>query len=103
MNPNTPMTTFGNKVSAQLEEANARIHEFEASANLTVAQGELDAITELRALKDIVTRKRDELAAANEERVMQLKSDIDSHLAALHASIDAFRKTFHTSVDAKAS
>jgi hypothetical protein len=90
------VTAFCDRVTAQLQEASARLQEFEASAKVSMAQGELDAIKELRAMKDAVSRRNDELKTAHADTVTQISWYIDSHLAALHAATDAFKKRLHS-------
>ena len=88
------MSAFSNKVSAQLDEATAKINEFGAIGKEHVAQGQLDAIKELRTMKDAISKKHHELKSAGDDQASKIKSDIESHLASLHTSLEGFVKRF---------
>ena len=78
---------FEEKVSAQLQEAKAKIDEIEAHAKGKVAQAEIDAINSLKAKRQEIEKKRHELKTAGDTKVEHLKSEIETEMARYKTSL----------------
>jgi hypothetical protein len=82
----------GEKLSAQLNEAKALLDEFEAHAKKNKAQAEIDAINELKAKKQELDKKLQDLKSAGEEKVgADVKARIEADIAKFKASLESFR------------
>ena len=79
---------FEEKVSAQLQEAKAKIDEIEAHAKGKVAQAEIDAIISLKTKRQEIEKKRQELKTSGEAKAAQIKAEIETDMARFKASLD---------------
>jgi hypothetical protein len=90
MNEPVEIKTFEQKVSAQLQEAKAKIDEIEAHAKGKLAQAELDAIKGFNAKRREIEKKGQDLKTAGEAKAAQVRAEIESDIARLETSIDQF-------------
>jgi hypothetical protein len=80
------------KISAQLHEAKALLDEIEAHSRKKKAQAEIETITDLKARKQEIDKKWQDLKSAGEAKVgSQVKADIEADIAKFKASLDHFR------------
>jgi len=80
------------KISAQLHEAKALLDEIEAQAKKKKAQAEIETITDLKARKQEIDKKWQDLKSAGEAKVgAHIKADIEADIAKFKASLDHFR------------
>ena len=80
------------KISAQLHEAKALLDEIEAQAKKKKAQAEIETITDLKARKQEIDKKWQDLKTAGEAKVgSHIKDDIEADIAKFKASLDHFR------------
>jgi vacuolar-type H+-ATPase subunit H len=84
------MKAFEEKVSAQLQEAKAKIDEIEAHAKGKLAQAEIDAIKFFKTTRQEIDKKRQNLRASGETRAAQLKAEIEADVARLETSLEQF-------------
>jgi vacuolar-type H+-ATPase subunit H len=84
------MKAFEEKVSAQLQEAKAKIDQIEAHFKGQLAQAQIDAIKFVRTTRQEIDKKRQELRAAGETRAAQLKAEIEADVAKLKTSLEQF-------------
>jgi len=77
------------KISAQLHEAKALLEEIEAHARREKAQAEIEKITGLKAKKQEIEKKLQQLAKTGVEAkvAVQIKSDIEAEVAKLKTSL----------------
>jgi predicted phage gp36 major capsid-like protein len=77
------------KISAQLHEAKALLEEFEAHARKNKAQAEIAKITGLKAKKQEIEKKLQQLAktGAEAKAAVQIKADIEAEVAKLKTSL----------------
>jgi len=68
------------KIKAKLQEAKTRLDEMDATARKEKAQAVTDAITALRAKRDEIQTRIQELRGANDARASQIKAEIDAKL-----------------------
>ena len=90
MNESVGIKAFEQKVSAQLQEAKAKIEEIEAHAKGKLAQAELDAIKGFNAKRQEIEKKRQELKTAGQAKEAQVRAEIESDIAKLKTSVDQF-------------
>lgn len=81
---------FEDKVSAQLQEAQAKIDEIEAHAKGKLAQAEIDAIKAFHAKRQEIEKRRQELKTVGEAKAAQVRAEIESDIAKLKSSVDQF-------------
>ena len=79
---------FEEKVSAQLQEAKSQIEGIEARAKGTMAQAEIDALNGLKAKRQEIDKKRQDLKTSGETKAAQLKADIEADMAKFKTSLD---------------
>jgi regulator of protease activity HflC (stomatin/prohibitin superfamily) len=84
------MKAFEEKVTAQLQEAKAKIDEIEAQVKEKLAQAEIDAIKFFKTTRQEIDKKRQKLKASSETRGAQLKAEIDADVAKLKTSLEQF-------------
>ena len=77
------------KISAQLHEAKARLEEFEAHARKNKAQAEIEKISGLKAKKQEIEKKLQQLAKTGVEAkaAVQIKANIEADLDKLKTSL----------------
>jgi len=68
------------KIKAKLQEAKTRLDEMDATARKEKAQAVTDAITALRAKRDEIQTRIQELRGGNDARASQIKAEIDAKL-----------------------
>jgi uncharacterized protein YicC (UPF0701 family) len=95
MAANTQTTTGGSalkayaeKVTAQMQEAKARLDQLETKARDKSAQAESAVIKNLKAAKQNIDRRLQDLKTTDESNVSPARADIDADIARLKASID---------------
>jgi hypothetical protein len=86
MNP--IMKAFEDKVSAQLQEAKAKIEEIEAQAKVQKALKEIDALKDLEKRRLEIETRCYELKTLGEGKVGEAKADLEARLTKLRASLD---------------
>ncbi len=81
---------YQEKISAQLQEAKALLHGFEAHAKGKLAQSEIDTIAHLKAKNQEIDNKvHHDLKAAGAVAVAEkIKSDIDGEIAKFKTSLN---------------
>src|SRR5262245_16999844 len=77
---------FEDKVTAQVQEGKARLEQLEAKEK--GAQSELDAINSLKATKENIHRKVQDLKTTHEDHVARAQAAIDADVAAFKARIE---------------
>ncbi len=84
----SPTKAYEEKINTQLQQVKAQLEEFEARAKAKGAQTEIDTINHLKARKEEIEKKRQELKTSGEAKAEQVKSEIDSELAKLKTSLE---------------
>jgi len=92
---------FEEKVSAQLQEAKSQIDGIEAHAKGKLAQAEIDAINSLKAKRQEIDKKRQDLKTSSEAQSAQIKAEIEADMAKFKASLEQFGKKVKSQVAAK--
>jgi len=82
------LKAFEDKVTAQVQEGKAKLEQLEAKAREKGAQSELDAVNRLKATKENIHRKVQELKTTNEEHMARAQAAIDTDVAAFKARIE---------------
>jgi putative IMPACT (imprinted ancient) family translation regulator len=87
---------YQEKVNAQLQEARAVLHGFEAHAKGKLAQSEIDTINRLKAKNDEIDKKlHQDLKVTGEVTLAaKIKSDIDAEMTKFKASLDQLNTKF---------
>jgi hypothetical protein len=85
---------YEEKIKAQMKDAKARLDQFEARAKEQSAHAEITAITGLKAAKQNIDRKLEDLKTTNETHVARAKASIDEDVATFKASVDDFTTRF---------
>jgi hypothetical protein len=84
---NVELKAFEQKVEAQLQQFKSQLEELESRAKGKVAQGEIDAIHNLRTRHHDIERKSQELKTVGEAKAETVKAQIDTELATLKSSV----------------
>jgi len=84
---NATLKAFEQKIEAQLQQAKAQLEELGARAKGKVAQGEIDAIQNLKTKHDEIDKRRQELKTVGEAKAETVKAQIDAELAKLKSSV----------------
>jgi multidrug resistance efflux pump len=95
--PSYARKAYEDKVAAHVLEAKAKLEQFEAK--IKRAQGDLNTINALKAAKQNIDRKLQDLRKVSEANVSRAKADIDADVAALKAALHEFGGT-HTTTPA---
>ena len=95
----TTLKAFEDTIVAQMQEAEARIEQFEAQARDKRLQAEIAAVNGLKAARQNIGRKPAELATTQDAQIVRAKADIDAAAAALKTSLDEFGRKFSTFSD----
>jgi F0F1-type ATP synthase membrane subunit b/b' len=90
------LKAYEDKIKAQIGDAKARLEQFEAKAKDTRAQAETAAVNHLKALKENIDRKLQDLKTTHASYVASAKSEIDAEVAKFKASIDELGAKFRT-------
>jgi len=91
---NPTVNAYAEKISAQLQEAKAKIDMFEAKAKEGKAQAEIVAIQAIKTTKQKIDKQIQDLKMASEATVTRLKADLDADVAKLKASVDQLATKF---------
>jgi hypothetical protein len=86
--PNPTLKAYEDKITAQIQEAKARLEQFEAKTRDKTAQSETAAIVSLKTAKQNIDRKLQDLRKTHDTNVARAKADIDADVAKFKASID---------------
>jgi hypothetical protein len=81
------LKAFEDKVTAQVQEGKAKLEQLEAKAKEQGAQSELDAISGLKATKENIHRKVQDLKTTHEDHMARAQTAIDSDVAAFKTRI----------------
>lgn len=84
---NATLKAFEQKVEAQLQQAKAQLEELGARAKGKVAQGEIDAIQNLKKKHEEIEKRRQELKTVGEAKAETVKAQIDAELTKLKSSV----------------
>jgi predicted negative regulator of RcsB-dependent stress response len=95
----TTLKAFEDKIVAQMQEAEARIEQFEAKAREKRLESETAAVNGLKTARQNIERKLNELATTQEAQIARAKADIDAAAAALKTSLDELGRKFSTFSD----
>jgi uncharacterized coiled-coil DUF342 family protein len=87
MTTTTPKT-FEDKVTAQVQEGKAKLEQLEAKAREKGAQAALDTINSLKATRDNIQRKVQDLKTTHEDHMARAQAAIDADVAAFKTRIE---------------
>ena len=90
----TTLKAFEGKIVAQLQEAEARIEEFEAKARETRLQAEIAAVNGLKTATQNIERKLKDLATTQDAQIVRSKAAIDAAATSLKTSLDDLGRRF---------
>jgi uncharacterized protein YukE len=83
------LEAFEDQIAAQIQEGKARLEQLEAKAKGKGAEAETAAINTLKAAKQNISRKVQELKRTHESDMATAKADIEADVADLKSAIDA--------------
>jgi hypothetical protein len=92
--PNYARKAYEDKITAEVLEAKAKLEQFEAKVKRT--QGDLTTINALKAARQNIDRKRQDLKKVSAANVSRAKADINADVATLKAAVHAFDATHPT-------
>ena len=95
--PSSTLKAYEDKVKTQLQDAKARLEQFEAGAKAKGAHAEITAVNSLKTAKANIDRKLQDLKKTNDTYVARAKADIDADVATFKASVDDFNAKFKSS------
>lgn len=84
------LKAFEDKIKSQVEEAKAKLDQFEATAKQKGTDAETAAIARLRAAKQDVDRKLQNLKSTGDAHVARAQSEIEADAAKFKASVEEF-------------
>ena len=82
------LKAYESKVSAQIQEAKAKLELLEAKAKETKAQADIVAINTLKTAKENINRRIQDLKTTHDSNVPRAKADIDSDVVSFRTAID---------------
>lgn len=85
--PSSALKAYVDKIAAQVREAKARLEQFEAKAKEKEAQTNIDEINSLKAARQEIDRKLQDLTMTHDSHVLRAKVDIDADVARFKAAI----------------
>ena len=88
------LKAYEDKIKAQIGDAKGKLEQFEATAKEKRAQVETAAIGHLKAMKEDLDRKLQELKTTQGSHVAKVKSDIEAQVAKFKAGIDELGAKF---------
>ena len=94
---------FEEKINAQMRESKARLDALEARAKEKNAQAEIATINNLKAKKQEINAKLQDLKKSGEAKAAQVKPEIDADVAKIKAALDQLSSKLGSDVRAKAS
>jgi len=97
LKPSATLKAYQDKITAQLQEAKAKLEQFEAKAKEKKAQAEIDTINSLKTAKQHIDRKLQDLKTTHDSNVTRAKADIAADVARLTGSIEELGTKFKTS------
>jgi uncharacterized coiled-coil DUF342 family protein len=86
--PKATLKAFEDKVTAQVQEGKAKLEQLEAKARETGAQSALDAINSLKATRENIHRKVQDLKTTHEDHMARAQTAIDADVAAFKTRIE---------------
>jgi hypothetical protein len=86
--------SFEQKVKAQIEEANAKLHQLQATAKEKRTEAEAAAIAKLNTSREEIDRRVQDMKATHQEHVARAKSEIEADVARFKASVDEIAAKF---------
>jgi hypothetical protein len=92
--PSAIVKAYEDKINAQLKESKARLEMVEAKAQGQRAQAEITTINSLKATRQNIDRKLQDLRTAHETHVAQAKASIEADVATFMASVDQLSTKF---------
>ena len=95
--PSSTLKAYEDKVKAQLQDAKARVDQFEGRAKEKGAHAEITAVNGLKTAKANIDRKLQDLKKTSDTHVARAKADIDADVATFKASVDNFNAKFKSS------
>ena len=84
---NERLKVYADKVSAQIQEAKAKLDQFEAKAKEKRAQAHVTAANNLKTMRDHISKKVEDLKTTHASNVSRAKSDIDEALATFKSKV----------------
>lgn len=90
------LKAYQDKVTAQVEQVKAKLHELEAHFKGKKADAEIEAIRGLRTAQQDIEKKRNELKTVGEAKAAQIKAEIDAALANINARLEQLSSKVHT-------
>jgi F0F1-type ATP synthase membrane subunit b/b' len=88
--PSATVKAYGDKITAQLQDAKGKLAQLEARAKETKAQAEIATVNSLKTAKQNIDRKLQDLKTTHDTYVARAKADIDADVAKFKASVDDF-------------
>jgi hypothetical protein len=85
---NATLKAYEDKIRAQVQEAKAKLEQFEARAKEKHADAEISAINQLKTSRQDIDRKLQELKSTQEANMARAKEVIDADVAKFRASLD---------------
>jgi hypothetical protein len=81
------LKAFQEKVTAQMHDAKAKLDELEARAKEKRAQAQLTAVNNLKATREHISKKVQDLKTTHASNVARAKADIDEAVAEFKSAI----------------
>ncbi len=91
---NSLLKAYEEKLTAQVQEAKAKLEQFEARAKEQKAQVEIDAINKLKTAKRDIDRRLHDLKTTHESHVTQAKADLDGEVARFKTAVEELGAKF---------
>jgi F0F1-type ATP synthase membrane subunit b/b' len=88
------LKAYEDKVKAQVQEAQAKLEQFEAKAKEKTAQVDIAVISSLKTAKQHIDQKVHDLKTTHDAHVACAKADIDADVARFTASVDELAAKF---------
>jgi capsule polysaccharide export protein KpsE/RkpR len=88
MNPQSEtLKAFEEKLRTQLQQTKSQLEAFESSAKSTMTRAEIETIHHLQTMRQEIEKKHRELKIAGEEKVQQVRTELDAEMTKLKTSL----------------
>jgi hypothetical protein len=89
--PNPKLKAFEDKVSAQMQDAKTKLDQLEAKAKEKRAQAEIAAVNDLKATREHINQKVQDMKTAHASNVARAKSDINEAVAQFKSALSKLK------------
>jgi hypothetical protein len=92
------LKAYQDKINAQIQQAKAKLDQFDATAATQRTQDQSKAIEQLKTARQNLEQKLRDLTTTQEGNMDRAQANIDAEVAKLHTSIDTLTAEFNANM-----